>query len=351
MTKISLSENSFQINNIDLAFPIEIEMLITALGSCQHHAKTQRGHNHIYTWHKLGLWAYSENGSLVEAIAVGIGSSADPFSPEKNFSGDLLFNGEDAITYYNANKGKRIRLSKGGEAQCIVLNGVTYFFSVQDGKIETVSISAYSAPPGPPTPLEIDEPFRHYAALWQAWIAETKGAISENNRFDNLTHGITEKDITDHKSAGCFDMPLALLNFYKLHNVYYDGVTSAYSFSTNGWQYDLIPFERIRDHWEPIQGIDDDDDDPPDTGDCSEKIISIGYSNPGWIPFAEGRNGDYLLFDTDPSDSGIFGQIVELENESWNRNVVADSLAQLLQNEIDLIKAGNKDFGIILDES
>jgi cell wall assembly regulator SMI1 len=67
------------------------------------------------------------------------------------------------------------------------------------------------------------------------------------------------------------------------------------------------------------------------------------------VPFAEGRNGDYLLYDTDPSEQGDFGQIIELQNESWQRNVVAESLEALLKNEIALIKAGKKDFTFILE--
>jgi cell wall assembly regulator SMI1 len=47
-----------------------------------------------------------------------------------------------------------------------------------------------------------------------------------------------------------------------------------------------------------------------------------------------------LLYDTDPASKGKFGQIIELQNESWDRNIVADSLEELIQNEIHNLKSG-----------
>lgn len=64
--------------------------------------------------------------------------------------------------------------------------------------------------------------------------------------------------------------------------------------------------------------------------------------------FCGGRNGDYLLIDTDPSEKGTFGQIIELQNEGWTRSVVASSLEELITQEIEIIKSeGNNRFGFI----
>ncbi|MGB4812564.1 MAG: SMI1/KNR4 family protein [Methylophilaceae bacterium] len=347
MTTINLTEHYFQINGVSFTFPIEINTLKNVLGNCRH-VKLQ--HNNIYTWDDLGISAYSKNGLLVENISIDIQSGNYQFSPKNLFTGSLLFNGVDAIGYYKTNKNKRVKLFKGDASGAIVLNGISFWFNMDKSHIQAIEIGAYLAPAQLPKPLAVDAPFRHYFALWQTWIAETCNIVSGENRYYNLTHGITEQDIANHNNAGFFEMPSELLNFYKIHNVDYDGVTSVYSFMVNGWQYDLIPFEKIRDDWASIQTLNGGFDTLDFTG-FSDKVKSTDYANSHWIPFAEGRNGDYLLFDADPSQSGVFGQIIELQNESWLRSVVAESLAQLLQNEINLIKSGNKDFEFILEES
>ncbi|MDH2045390.1 SMI1/KNR4 family protein [Acinetobacter johnsonii] len=56
------------------------------------------------------------------------------------------------------------------------------------------------------------------------------------------------------------------------------------------------------------------------------------------MPFAEGRNGDYLMIDLDPSEQGQYGQIIELQNESWERNVISSSLEDFIQINIDQLK-------------
>jgi cell wall assembly regulator SMI1 len=65
------------------------------------------------------------------------------------------------------------------------------------------------------------------------------------------------------------------------------------------------------------------------------------------LPFADGDNGDYLLFDTDPSELGTYGQIILLENETWERVVIANSLEELIKSQIEKVKKENqKIFGI-----
>lgn len=108
----------------------------------------------------------------------------------------------------------------------------------------------------------------------------------------------------------------------------------------NNWTYELIPFEDIKEEWEAIQDLQFDEDDLPEQEIDFEKIKTNNYANPKWIPFATARNGDYLLYDTDPASKGKFGQIIEFQNVSWERNIVADSLEELIQNEINNLKSG-----------
>ncbi|PWB22398.1 SMI1/KNR4 family protein [Flavobacterium sp. HTF] len=62
-------------------------------------------------------------------------------------------------------------------------------------------------------------------------------------------------------------------------------------------------------------------------------------------------NGDYLVYDTDPAEKGKLGQIIELQNESWERNIVADSLEELIQNEINNLKSATpQHFDFIINQ-
>jgi cell wall assembly regulator SMI1 len=344
---IHLSECFFQINGVEFSFPIEIGQLKNILGECR---QSVLKYNTVYTWDDLGLLAFSNNRKLAETLYVTFYAKRYVFSPKHVYSGALLVNGEDARAYYTTHKNKRVKLFKEDKSGALVLNGMRYWFDVEDKQIEGVEVSGYAEPEQAALParLKVDQAFKHYEPIWQEWIAEIVKAVGEDNAYYNLTHGITEQNVQQCKADANFKMPAALLNFYKINNVDYNGITSAFSFSINDWQYDLIPFAKIKADWEAIQSLNNADDEVG-VGSFSDQVKVIGYANPAWVPFAEGRNGDYLLYDTDPSEKGDFGQIIELQNESWQRNVVAESLEALLKNEIALIKAGKKDFTFILE--
>lgn len=192
------------------------------------------------------------------------------------------------------------------------------------------------------TPLPVDEKYRHLEKCCKEWIDGVTKIVSRENDYCNLTHGITQDDIKRHVQIDeSIFVPDELINFYKIQNVKYNPVTSAFSFVVNNWNYDLIPFEDIASEWEDIQDLQFENNEELDLSQYSEKVKAGNYANPNWIPFATGRNGDYLLYDTDPSEKGTYGQIIELQNESWERNVIANSLSELIQNEINLIRNGN----------
>ncbi|UII31908.1 SMI1/KNR4 family protein [Fulvivirga ulvae] len=349
MIKIALSESGFQINGETLTFPVRVEQLKDLLGECRHF---KAKYNNIFTWDDLGIVAYSKEGKMSEGLQVSLEQQEYKFSPKQVFQGQLLFKGEEIISDYRAHKDERVKLFKGDKDGALVSNGVSAWFSLEEGSIETIDFSGYQeAEKEKFERLPVDDEFQYFVPLWEAWIAETTRVVPDDNEYYNLTHGITKEDIKGHsKLDDDTVIPEALINFYKIHNVEYDAVTSAFSFSVNGWGYDLIPFKDIAEEWQSIQYLQFGDDiAKEDLEDFSPKVKADDYANPKWVPFATGRNGDYLLFDTDPSDEGTYGQIIELQNESWQRNVVADSLADLIQKEIDLIKGeGTEKFEFIL---
>jgi len=56
------------------------------------------------------------------------------------------------------------------------------------------------------------------------------------------------------------------------------------------------------------------------------------------------------MIDLDPSEQGQYGQIIELQNESWERNVISSSLEDFIQINIDQLKKSDDiRYAFILD--
>ncbi|HFK5583993.1 TPA: SMI1/KNR4 family protein [Elizabethkingia anophelis] len=347
MTRICFTADRFDINGNSIALPLPINELESILGE----ARVFTGeYNTVYTWPELGIKAYSKERKLVETVDVVFEPEDYEHSPEKVFTGELLLNGTDIKEYYINNKDKRVKLWDDDPNGAFVFNNHSLWLDIEDGVFNTVSIEAYTK--GEAKTLEslpLDAGFEDLAVIWNKWIAAIKEYVDEDNAYYNLTHGITAGQM--HETEVQLEVPLpgVLLNFYKVHNVRWNAVTSAFSFSVNGWSYDLLPFEKIIDEWEEIQDLNDDEVLGAEMKEgYSDNVKAVNYANPKWIPFAEGRNGDYLLIDTDPSEKGTFGQIIELQNEGWTRSVVASSLEELITQEIEIIKSeGNNRFGFI----
>ncbi|KUJ62703.1 hypothetical protein AR687_04675 [Flavobacteriaceae bacterium CRH] len=337
MTKLSLSKTDFTINDVKIQFPIDIDSLKKALGDYRHLKKKS---NHTYTWDNDGVIAFSKDGIKAENLLIDLNYGNYDYCPEKPFSGNFLFDEQDLFEFYKTNKNQLVKLFKGDDSGAFILNGISVWFNKEDDKITALDISAYEEKIKKPR-LPIDEEFKVFEVLWQEWITEINKIVAIDNRYYNLTEGISAEDLEQHSILEEeITIPKALQNFYKIQNVEYDAVTSAFQFLISDWTYDLIPFEDIREEWNSIQDLQFDEDDLPELEIDLEKIQTNNYANPKWIPFATGRNGDYLLFDADPAEKGKFGQIIELQNESWERNIVADSLEELIQNEIKNLKTG-----------
>lgn len=351
MTKLSLSKTDFKINDITFQFPIDIDSLKKALGDCRY---LKKKHNIIYTWDNHGIIAFSKEGIKAENLMLDLNFGNYDYCSKNPFAGEFIFDGHELFEYYKSNKNQLVKLFKGDKTGALILNGISVWFDKEDDKITAIDISAYQEKVKKPK-TAIDEEFRQFEPLWQEWISEINKIVATDNDYYNLTDGISSESLKEHSVLEDeIIIPPALQNFYKIQNVEYDAVTSAFQFLVGDWSYDLIPFEDIREEWNSIQDLQFDEDDLPELEIDFEKIQTNNYANPKWIPFATGRNGDYLLYDTDPAEKGKFGQIIELQNESWERNIVAESLEELLKSEINNLKTGKTqhfDFIIGKDDS
>ncbi|MDR2059811.1 MAG: SMI1/KNR4 family protein [Acinetobacter sp.] len=339
MLNIDLNDQGLSINGQIWNFPIPIKAFCSSLGT---YRKVTTAYQHNYLWDNEGLVAYSKNDDFIEDITLLLNPEKYDHQPKSAFAGQVSFYKKALIDYYKAHPEKRVALYIGDDKHSLIAQNISVSLYLKD-PYSFICFKSYQAPTIP-LPLKLDTSFEYYSSLWVNWLYAIQSYVPSYNRFYNLTYGIQQHDIDDQQSLFEGKLPASLINFYKVHNVYWDAVTSVFQFHVNGWGYDLLPFSKLHNEWENIMDLHEEFDSE-EYSSCLEdydvKVKAIGYSNPSWIPFAEGRNGDYLVIDLDPNETGKVGQIIELQNEAWSRIVFFDSLEQLLESTIQQLNTGN----------
>ncbi|MBD1431576.1 SMI1/KNR4 family protein [Sphingobacterium sp. DN00404] len=349
--KIELTDNGLTINGHSVRFPIAPAHLNAILGNARVFPTKA---NVLFIWDDFGLKGYGSQSEGIHTLEVHYHLDDYKHAPQQSFGGMCLLNGQEIRTYYQENRKKRIKLFSGDSSGAFVVGHLSAWFDYEDGEVASVSLSVYqkASEEELPITLPLDKEYAHYHDLWQDWITHVSVFVTDNNPYYNLKHGITQENLDRVRAALPVTIPNELINFYKVHNVDYDPVTSPFGFHVNSFDYDLLPFSRIVDQWNMIDSLQFGEQvEPENLLGYDSRIKSTDYANPKWIPFAEGRNGDYLLIDTDPSEQGTYGQILELVNESWERTVVAPSLTALVEMEIAYIKQhGQERFDFIIEK-
>jgi hypothetical protein len=89
---------------------------------------------------------------------------------------------------------------------------------------------------------------KNLTQLFTNWINLIHKIVPEHNPYFNLTAGISEMEIEAHKSLEKdIEIPVELINLYKINNVKDNWVGSAFSFTPeNGGWYQLIPLNKIQ---------------------------------------------------------------------------------------------------------
>lgn len=341
MITADFSDLGFTFCGKELSFPFHIDELHALLGNSELFTGE---YNDVYIWSFLGIRAFSKVDQLVDALELTCQIDDYEGAIQSTFTGQLSMKGEaDPVKYYNEHTAERVKLWDTDTSGAFVFNDTSVWYSLRDGYLYALSIQQYVKEEVPVVDvLPMDEGYEYLQAVWSDWLTGISKVVKSDNKYYNLTHGITKEqfDQVSEELEGVV-LPAVLVNFYKANNVEWNAVTSAFSLHANGWDYDLLPFDRIGDAWENVNGLLGDEDVDADLlAKYSDKVKATGYANPKWIPFAEGRNGDFLLIDTDPSDKGDYGQIVELQNEAWERTVVAGSLEELIYREIGSLEQG-----------
>lgn len=160
--------------------------------------------------------------------------------------------------------------------------------------------------------------------LWRR-IIERGSNIEENFKESlNLQPGASDEEIQLIENTLDVSLPEEMKSFYRMYN-------------GQVWQYDgnsflrnltLSPTSKIIENWKFLQ----EEFDPADELelDIGKEIKPVLWHSK-WIPIAENGGGDYLCIDTEPSESGVVGQVIYYWHDWGNRSVEAKNFFEFIE--------------------
>lgn len=121
-----------------------------------------------------------------------------------------------------------------------------------------------------------------------------------------------------------------LREFYKIHNGTKEDL---------GLLDGLLSLEEIQEQWEiwkdlTDEGTFDEYKSEPQMG------IRDDWWNPGWIPITHDGGGNHICLDMNPADGGRVGQMITMWHDSSERELVADSFRQWVEEYAAALEAG-----------
>ncbi|MDW5289667.1 DUF6892 domain-containing protein [Formosa sp. PL04] len=143
MTTLHLSSTGFKINNISIAFPVDVDTLKNHLNTNYRTYKAKN--NTIFTWDELGILGYSSNGKSIDSLTLELEPDAFDFSPKTKFSGTFYFNDEEITKYYKTHKAERVELFEGDDCGALVQHNISAWFDINNDNISAIEISAYES--------------------------------------------------------------------------------------------------------------------------------------------------------------------------------------------------------------
>jgi cell wall assembly regulator SMI1 len=140
----------------------------------------------------------------------------------------------------------------------------------------------------------------------------------------DLEPGASDTEIKEAEEYLKVSFPEHMKASLKIHN----GQKGESSFLIDGWQ--LLPLEKIMEEWDAWADL-------IEMGDFegirsySKGQIKNDWWNPKWIPLTFSGEGDHYCLDLDPDQGGKAGQIIITWHDMPNRDLVADSYKEWLE--------------------
>lgn len=160
--------------------------------------------------------------------------------------------------------------------------------------------------------------------LWQQIIEKGLKLEDDFEQSLNLQQGASEEDFLLVEETLGVTLPEEMKSLYRIHN------GQVWELWSNPFVRNLTlsPTSEIIDNWKFLQ-------EEFDSGDGleleNEAEIKPLLWNAKWIPISENGAGDYLCIDTDPSDSGVVGQVLYFWHDWGDRSIEAKSLFEFIE--------------------
>jgi cell wall assembly regulator SMI1 len=158
--------------------------------------------------------------------------------------------------------------------------------------------------------------------------------------LDTLNAGASEQDINNLENVISLKLPLDFIEFYKIHN----GQSFTHLNLFDGDR--LLSVDEIISEWKLWNEVLPDIDK-----NCKEMYGEAARSTPdkgikpywwssSWIPITSNGCGDNYCIDLDPTSEGTCGQIIRMWHDMPNRDLLATSLKNWIDNYVTDLQSG-----------
>ena len=154
-----------------------------------------------------------------------------------------------------------------------------------------------------------------------------------NEAYGDLNDPATDEQIKALEDTLSVKLPEDFVQFLKVHNG---------QAGKSGWIIDgseLLSAERIIDEWNVWNGL-------LEGGDFEENFeerdngVKGDWWNAKWVPFTYDGAGNHLCLDLDPSDTGIFGQVITMWHDDFEREIKGESFKEWFKQYVQDIENG-----------
>ena len=165
--------------------------------------------------------------------------------------------------------------------------------------------------------------------------------------YESLNTGASNEDFEELEDLINKKLPESFKAFYRRH----DGQSPMSEGLIDAEE--LLCIKRIMEEWEVWKELDDKGvfDDSVSDADAG---VREDWWNPLWIPITYDGSGNHYCLDLNPDEGGKKGQIIRIWHDSAERELIADSFEEWMNNYADDLEGGNfvysDEWGGIVDQ-
>ncbi|PCI94580.1 MAG: molybdenum cofactor biosynthesis protein MoeA [Flavobacteriales bacterium] len=191
--------------------------------------------------------------------------------------------------------------------------------------------------------LDKSETMMQTCERFESWIA-----MNANQLQGSLNEGASQELIQNTEKELKISFPQDFKDFYMIHNGQKNGTGGLIDMD------ELLSLEEIVEQWSVWHELLISGDFDGYTSEPSEGIKN-NWWNDKWIPITHDGGGNHICMDLDPASGGRKGQIIQMWHDSEERELIATSFSEWIQNYVDGLETGayrySNDWGGIINKA